>query len=120
LSSKIPPFVPPSPYVPFFRRFTDERAADLAETIALHAQVQRSFSASLWSNESTFESFGRLVIDEVSERVDLPASDEVREQLFLCLYRLLEAETQIFACPDIDWSTAIVSTRTAAAAWWKR
>lgn len=111
MSSKLPPYVPPSPYVPFFRRFTDERAVDLAEAKALHHEVQHAFLASLWSKEEALETFGALVIDRVSELVDLPRSEPLREQLFLCLFRLLQLETQIFDFPAIDWSTAVLSLK---------
>lgn len=115
MSSKIPPFVPPSPYVPFFRRFTDERALDLAELRALHAEVGRAYRTSAWSRDSAFESFGELVIDEIAGLVELPDAGAMREQLFLCLYRLLAAETQMFAFPDIDWDRTVLSLKEQVA-----
>jgi hypothetical protein len=103
--------MPPSPYVPFFRRFTDERAVDLADTIALYNEVRRTFQASLWSGDVALEAFGRVIIDEIGELVDLPASAALREELFLCLSRILGAESVVFAFPDIDWSSAVLSLK---------
>ena len=54
---------------------------------------------------------GQLIINEISEVVDLPASSHVREQLFLCLYRILGSETAIFDFPDIDWNTTVLSLK---------
>lgn len=115
MSSKLPPFVPPSPYVPFFRRFTDERALDLADTKALYHEVERSYRASVWSEENTFDAFGHLIIDEIAELVDLPPSQQVREHLFVCLYRLLATETHIFDFPKVDWSTTVLSLKDQVA-----
>ena len=39
----------PSTYTPFIRRFTDERAKDLADTIALHRRVTGQWRASVWA-----------------------------------------------------------------------
>ncbi len=39
----------PSTYTPFVRRFTHERARDLADTIELYNRVTAQFKASDWA-----------------------------------------------------------------------
>lgn len=111
-SRKLPPYVPPSPYVPFFRRFTDERALDLAETAALHRDVQRAFKKSPWSSEKALPAAIRVIRDRVEEQIDIPApAPSCREALLLCLAQILMAEEHIFDFPDIDWNGAVLSLK---------
>jgi hypothetical protein len=59
LSSNLPKFTPPSPFTPFLRRFTDERARGLSDTIALYNEVRRAYRASAWAHaEAPQREFG--------------------------------------------------------------
>jgi len=72
LSSKLPPYTPPSPFIPFLRRFTDERARDLSDTIALYNEVRHAYHASGWSCDDAIERVNAFIADSVTKIVDLP------------------------------------------------
>ncbi|MBI4273943.1 MAG: hypothetical protein HY659_04520, partial [Rhizobiales bacterium] len=70
MSSKLPKYQPPSPFTPFLRRFTDERARDLSETIALYDEVRAAHRASVWAKADAIERVNGFVADWVGEVVD--------------------------------------------------
>jgi hypothetical protein len=111
LSSSLPPYVPPSPYVPFLRRFTDERARDLADTIALYNDVRGEYLASPWAQEDAVERIGDHLVECVAAEVDLPAHAPLLQALDRCQLELLRLETTIFSCPQVDWPVAILSLK---------
>lgn len=111
MSSKLPPYVPPSPFRPFLRRFTDERARDLADTIALYNQVRAAHKASIWGKDDAVERVHSHVVDRVKEIVDLPTSSALLEALDRCQKELLALETTIFSSPEIDWDIATLSLK---------
>src|ERR1700730_14615861 len=77
LSSKLPTYTPPSPFTPFLRRFTDERARDLSETIALYNEVRAAHLASAWAKEDAVDRFNDFVAGCVGEIVELPDSQTI-------------------------------------------
>ena len=86
LSSKLPKYMPPSPFTPFLRRFTDERARDLSETIALYNEVRAGHLGSLWADHQAIERINTLIAERVAEIVDLPGSSTLLKAPF-CLQR---------------------------------
>jgi hypothetical protein len=84
LSSKLPPYQAPSPFTPFLRRFTDERARDLSETIALYNEVRTAYSASPWSQEDAIERVNGVVVEWIGKEIDLPESLGILKSLDSC------------------------------------
>jgi len=111
LSSKLPPFQPPSPFIPFLRRFTDERARDLSETITLYNEVRAAHLASLWSRDDAIERVNGFVAEWVGKVVGLPDASILMEALDRCQKAVLALETTIFSFPKIDWDIAILSLK---------
>jgi hypothetical protein len=111
LSSKLPPFVPPSPFTPFLRRFTDERARDLSETVALYNEVRVAHLASVWSQQDAVERVSNLLAGWIGEAVELPNSLVLAKALDRCQQDVLALETTIFTSPKIDWDIAVLSLK---------
>src|SRR3989344_2810965 len=111
LSSKIPPFQPPSPFIPFLRRFTDERARDLSETIELYNEVNAAHRASLWSQEDAIDRVNGFVADWIGKVVSLPESLVILKALDRCQKAVIALETTIFSFPKIDWDIATLSLK---------
>lgn len=111
MSSKLPRYIPPSPFTPFLRRFTDERARDVSETNALYNEVRATFIGSLWANPQAIEHINTLIAERVEEAVDLPRSSTLLKALDRCQQEILALETTIFTFPEIDLKTAVLSLR---------
>jgi hypothetical protein len=111
LSSKLPPYQPPSPFTPFLRRFTDERARDLSETKALYEDVRVAHLASIWSKEDAKERVNGFVAECVGKIVGLPESPAILQALDQCQKAVLALETTIFTSPTIDWDIAVLSLK---------
>jgi hypothetical protein len=109
LSSKSIYRLPQSVFTPFFRRFTDERARDLDETIALHREVRARWLASGWSAEGVIDTVVFGIVDDITQYVDPPKSPAIAKVLDRFLRDCLALETTLFTCPDIDWATAHLS-----------
>ena len=67
-------YVPPSVFTPFLRRFTDERAHELSETIALYDEVRTMHFASAWAHEQGVVLVSNIIAERVIEAVELPIS----------------------------------------------
>jgi hypothetical protein len=111
LSSKLPPYQPPSPFTPFLRRFTDERARDLSETKSLYEDVRSAHLASHWSKDDAIERVNGFVADWVGKVVSLPESPTILEAIDQCQKDVLALETTIFTSPKIDWDIAVLSLK---------
>jgi len=111
LSSKLPPFQPPSPFIPFLRRFTDERARDLSDTVALYNEVSRAHFASHWSHEDAIDRVNGFVAEWVGKVVDLPNSKTILQAFDRSQKAVLALETTIFEFPKIDWGIAALSLK---------
>jgi hypothetical protein len=111
LSSKLPPYRPPSPYTPFLRRFTDEPARDLADTIELYNRVHATYSASHWSNVDAVERVSGVIAEIIGKVVTLPESPLILSALDRCQQELLSLETTIFSSPKIEWDIARLSMK---------
>lgn len=53
MNSKLPKYERPSAFTPFLRRFSDERARELSETITLYDQVRAVHCGSMWAQEES-------------------------------------------------------------------
>ncbi|MEY9748885.1 hypothetical protein ABIF65_008259 [Bradyrhizobium japonicum] len=111
MSSKLPRYIPPSPFTPFLRRFTDERARDLSETTALYNEVRATYVGSLWANPQAIEHVNTLIAERVGEAVDLPQSSTLLKALDRCQQEILALETTIFAFPELDLKNATLSLK---------
>ena len=111
MSSKLPPYQPPSPFTPFLRRFTDERARDLSETKALYEEVRAAHLASLWSKEDAIGRVNGFVAELVGKVVGLPESKVILEALDRCQKAALALETTIFTSPKVNWDIAVLSLK---------
>lgn len=100
----------PSAFTPFFRRFTDERALELSDTIALYNEVKSSLRGTLWGKPGALENVLEHIVTDVSRYMDLPMGP-VRDALDDCLHNLLVLETTLFSFPEIDWNSAVLSLK---------
>jgi hypothetical protein len=111
LSSKLPKYQPSSPFTPFLRRFTDERARDLSETVALYNEVRATYHATHWSHEDAIDRVNGCVAEWVGKVVDLPESPALMEAFDRCQKAVLALETTIFTFPEINWDIATLSLK---------
>jgi hypothetical protein len=98
-------------WTPFLRRFTDERALNLAETRTLYDQVRSQHSASWWGQHDAVERVHNFIAERIADQIDLPASKPVLAALDRCLRAVLSLETTIFSSPNIRWEHCQLSTR---------
>jgi hypothetical protein len=102
---------PPSVFTPFLRRFTDERARDVQDTIALYEEVRSAFLASCWNAPQALADTAHTIVVDIAKYVELPAHPVLREALDTCLLAILAQETALFTCPEIDWNSAVLSPK---------
>ena len=72
MSSKLPKYTPPSPFVPFIRRFTDERARDLADTTAPYHEVRAARATPVWANGNAIAAVSPAVAPKLAATGTLP------------------------------------------------
>jgi hypothetical protein len=96
-----------SPYTPFLRRFTDERARDLAHTSALYAAVTNAHRATVWARPDAVTLFSNTIADRVAEVVDVPTYQGIAEALDQFQRDMLRHETAIFSSIAVDFSRPI-------------
>ncbi|MEJ6889122.1 ATP-binding protein [Bradyrhizobium diazoefficiens] len=101
----------PSVFTPFLRRFTDERARDLSETIELYNQVRAAHFGSMWADEDSIARVNTYIAQQVSELIELPSSQGLMEALDRCQQKVLALETTIFSFPKIDLNSASLSIK---------
>jgi hypothetical protein len=112
LSSKFPKYTPPSPFTPFLRRFTDERARDVSETIDLYDEVRTAHLASMWAHhDEAVTHVSNFITERVAELVDLPSSTTLMKALDKCLQQVLVLETTIFSFPEVDLKAGVLSIK---------
>ena len=104
-------YVPPSVFTPFLRRFTDERARDLSETIALYNEVRRAHFASIWADNEIIPRVNTFIAERVCEIVDLPDSKMLARALDKCQQEVLALEKTIFSFPEVDFRSAVLSLK---------
>jgi hypothetical protein len=100
-----------SVYTPFLRRFTDEPARELSETIALFREVRRAHEDSPFAQKDIVDRVGTHCASLVQEAVPVPDYLPLREALDRCQSALIAQEGTIVFFPDIDWSRAKLSMK---------
>jgi hypothetical protein len=98
-----------SVYTPFLRRFTDEKARDIADTAVLYGQVKHAHDASIWSSSDIVDRIHHHCVDIIGEIVSLPTSPPVLDALDRCQKAVIEQESTIVSFPEIDWPHAHLS-----------
>jgi len=104
-------FARPSVFTPFLRRFTDERARDLSDTITLYTEVRAAHQASPWSRDDAIESVSSIVVEALTEAVEIPDCRRLAEALDRCQQAVLALETTIFSSPEVNWNLATLSLK---------
>src|ERR1700674_626583 len=88
-------YVPPSGYTPLLRRFTDEAARDLRETVALYTKVRAAHYSSIWAQDDVADRINRHCAEIVTKLVELPAYTPFAEALDRCQVALIKEENAI-------------------------
>jgi energy-coupling factor transporter ATP-binding protein EcfA2 len=101
----------PTVFTPFLRRFTDEPARELSETIELYNTVRATHRASVWAQPDVLERVRNLIASTVGRLVELPNCLSVMEAFDACSLRVLTLETTIFSFPEIEWPIARLSMK---------
>jgi hypothetical protein len=101
----------PSVYTPFLRRFTDESARDLSETIALYNDIKRALLASVWSKSDIIDRINSQCADITGTQASLPSYPPLLRALDHCQTALIAKESVIVTFPEIDWSRAHLSMK---------
>ena len=104
-------YIRPSVFTPFLRRFTDERAHELSETIALYKEVRTAHFASMWGHQEAIPHVNSFVAQRVGEVVELPDSHTIVSALDRCQLAILALEATIFSFPEIDLKTGVLSLK---------
>ena len=93
-----------SAFQPFFRRFTNERARDLAETKALHDKVRVAHAATRWAKPDAINDFHSSITARVLEVTELTPHQSFAQALDTCQKELLALETIVFEVPNTDFT----------------
>jgi Type IV secretion-system coupling protein DNA-binding domain len=105
------PFDRPAVYTPFLRRFTDEPARELSETIQLYNTVRAAHLASRWSHPDIRQTVYIEIAEYVEDNIGLPENRAVLHALGRCTLGLMDQETTIFSFPEIEWPIAKLSMK---------
>lgn len=97
----------PKVFTPFLRRFTDERAHDIAETIKLYKRVTGAHRQSFWARSDAIEHFSNLIAERVTEIIKLPDFIPLGEAFDVLQREMLALETTIFSSPQVDFSKSL-------------
>ncbi|HEV2560716.1 MAG TPA: hypothetical protein VGT78_01120 [Rhizomicrobium sp.] len=92
----------PSAFTPFFRRFTDERARDLADLRALYQQVRALHYASPYSDERAVYKVGADLYGKLADLFP----DDVLTPVAGLMSEITRLEKPIFEFPEIQWDIA--------------
>jgi hypothetical protein len=98
-------------YTPFLRRFTDEVARDLAETISLYNDVRREHVASPWSQSDIVERVSGKCVEILKQLVSFPDYAPLLQALDRCQTAVVGMERTIISFPTIDWTRARLSMK---------
>jgi hypothetical protein len=100
-----------SVFTPFLRRFTDERARDVSETIALYNEVRTAHCASMWAHEGAIPYVSNFIAERVREIIDVPISPTLASVIDRCQQETLALETTIFSFPEVGLSMGVLSLK---------
>jgi hypothetical protein len=102
---------PYSVYTPFLRRFTDEPARELSETIALYQEVRRAHQQSEFARGNIVELVSNHCCDIVGKLVSVPDYLPLAQALDRFQTALIAQEGTIISFPEIDWQRARLSMK---------
>lgn len=102
---------PAAVFTPFLRRFTDERARDLADTVTLYNRVRAAHQATVWSKPGASDGITELILERVADAVERPPSPRLLTTIGECLHRIVEQEGTIFSAPEVDWDRSTLSLK---------
>lgn len=100
-----------SVFTPFLRRFTDEPARELSETIALYHAVRGSHLNSPFAQPDIVERLNAHCATIVQENVDELDYLPFGQALDRCQSTLIAQEATIISFPEIDWPRARLSLK---------
>ena len=100
-----------SVYTPFLRRFTDEPARELAETIALYHEVRSAHERSPFAQMDIVERISGHCAEAIAGVVTVPEYRPLLDALERCRSMLIAQETTIVSFPEIDWNRARLSMK---------
>lgn len=101
----------PSVYTPFLRRFTDEPARELSETVALYHEVRHAHLQSAFAQGDVVARVNAHCANIVGQLVTVPDYLPLGHALDRCQSSLIAEEATIVAFPEIDWSRARLSMK---------
>ena len=101
----------PSVYTPFLRRFTDEPARELSETIALYHEIHHAHLQSAFAQHDVVARVNAHCASIVGQLVTVPDYLPLGEALDRCQSSLIAEEATIVAFPEIDWLRARLSMK---------
>lgn len=104
-------FSKPSVYTPFLRRFTDEAAHDIQQTIALYRSVRAEHERSMWALPDIAEKISGRCCEIVRQLVTIPGYGPLAQAFDRCQLALIAEQETITSFPDIDWSRARLSLK---------
>jgi hypothetical protein len=93
-------------YMPFLRRFTDERARDLRAIITLYKRVRAAFAGSAWSKPETFDSAVNVILEQI-----VPAASQLRDPIRRGIAEVLDLEDAIFHFSHADPAKTVLSIK---------
>src|ERR1700759_4064373 len=100
------PFTP-SAFTPFLRRFTDERARDLAGLRALYKEVGALHRASKYADDEALVPVVAPIYRDIEERMPEVLTDPAA----ILLRDLAYLETAIFSFPELNWDIGQLSLK---------
>jgi hypothetical protein len=91
-------------WTPFFRRFTDERARELAETKRLYEDLRVHHRASQWADKEAIFKISTSVLQWAAQHVEIDTGALLFGPLLECQLDVLEAERAVFGFPEnVEW-----------------
>lgn len=100
-----------SVFTPFLRRFTDEPARELSETIALHRKLRDQHSRLRYSDPDIYVEMNSEIADVVSSQVTLPDNFAILNALDRLSLEILKLEKTVFEFPAVNWTFAELSMK---------
>ena len=97
----------PSAFTPFLRRFTDERARDLAETAELYDRVRARHRASAYADAESHVKTGGEIYSRIRDMTPEALADPVCN----AIYEIHTLEKTIFEFPSVDLNSAVLSLK---------
>lgn len=89
-----------SVFTPFLRRFTDERAHDIADTARLYHEVRQAHNRSRIAHPNAISELAGSIVDRVLDLAAIPNYDVLTEAFDNCQTAISEQQNVLFSFPD--------------------